>query len=103
MILEQNIEQWNISNKIAIIVTDNGYNMLKAVRQLNYESFPCFLHSFHLVLTDSIFNNNDYKILIDKFREIAFSFRKSKNLKNMLFDITHLKLINDVITKPSLV
>ncbi|KAF9424301.1 hypothetical protein HW555_000440 [Spodoptera exigua] len=43
--LEEIAESWNISDKIHVIVTDNGRNIVKAVNDSPFEGKTCFIHT----------------------------------------------------------
>lgn len=46
-------EEWEISNKITLLVTDNTSNMLAAARLSAWRHISCFAHTLKLVVTKS--------------------------------------------------
>lgn len=48
------VEEWGIKDKIQAVVTDNGANMVAAVRKASWAPYPCFAHSLNLVVKDSL-------------------------------------------------
>lgn len=46
--------EWGITVKIQAVVTDNGANMVAAVRKAGWAHYPCFAHTINLVVKDSI-------------------------------------------------
>lgn len=46
--------EWGITDKIKAVVTDNGANMVAAVRKAGWTHYPCFAHTLNLVVKDSI-------------------------------------------------
>uniref|UniRef100_A0A3Q2CC25 HAT C-terminal dimerisation domain-containing protein n=1 Tax=Cyprinodon variegatus TaxID=28743 RepID=A0A3Q2CC25_CYPVA len=47
------VEEWGIKDKIVAVVTDNGANMVAAVRKAGWAHYPCFAHTLNLVVKDS--------------------------------------------------
>ena len=47
-------DEWGITNKIHAVVTDNGANMVSAVRKTCWKHIPCFSHTLNLIVKDSI-------------------------------------------------
>jgi hypothetical protein len=53
--LKKVADDWQISGKISCVVTDNGSNVVKAVKEkLNWPHLPCFAHTLNLAYKDSI-------------------------------------------------
>uniref|UniRef100_A0A3B1JDP8 BED-type domain-containing protein n=1 Tax=Astyanax mexicanus TaxID=7994 RepID=A0A3B1JDP8_ASTMX len=48
------VEEWGIKGKIVAVVTDNGANMVAAVRKAGWAHYPCFAHTLNLVVKDSL-------------------------------------------------
>ena len=70
---------WGIEQKKGVaVVTDNGANIMKAVRdQTPWRQVPCFVHTLNLVVTDALAVNDDLSCLLRKCRVIVSYFKKS--------------------------
>ncbi len=47
-------EEWGIAQKVLVVVTDNGANMVSAVHQAGWKHYPCFAHTLNLLVKDAI-------------------------------------------------
>ena len=56
MHLEQKLAFWRIpKEKIFAVVTDNGANIVKAVKDIaKLRHVPCFAHTLHLVVSQAV-------------------------------------------------
>ena len=71
-------EKWGILNKVAVIVSDNGANIKKAVRDcLLLEHHPCAAHTLNLSVNDGIKQNEELLEIINKCRKIVGFFKSS--------------------------
>lgn len=52
--LDTKFREWNISNKIGVIVSDNAANILSAVRVGGWRSIGCFAHTINLVVKSGL-------------------------------------------------
>ena len=53
--LQRILESWALpENKLICITTDNGSNVIAAVKILKCNSFTCFGHNLHLGITNSM-------------------------------------------------
>lgn len=53
-IVTEVLEEWNITEKVQCIVTDNAPNMIKAADLLKIRHLPCLAHTLNLVIKHSI-------------------------------------------------
>ena len=78
--LSEVFNDWNIEKtNIMAILTDNGANMVAAVRNLFESSgkhLPCFAHTINLIV-DKMLSEGDTRNFVDKVREIVKYFKKS--------------------------
>jgi hypothetical protein len=49
--LYERMVSWNINEKVKIVTTDNGSNMINAVSLLGWTHLPCFGHTLNLMKT----------------------------------------------------
>lgn len=70
--------EWNISNKIVTIVSDNGANIKHAINDhlLKYHH-PCVAHTLNLSLNESINQNTEFLRVLKIFRAIVGHFKHS--------------------------
>lgn len=61
--LKEAIDQWQVTNKIAAVISDNAANMKAAVRIGGWPFWGCFAHSINLVAQSGI---NEIKEVVDK-------------------------------------
>lgn len=52
--LKRITDEWNITEKVVGVVTDNGENMVSAVHNVGWRHYPCFAHTLNLVVKDSL-------------------------------------------------
>lgn len=106
------LQKWEITDKIESIVTDNASNISKAVQNLDQlisnskiEHIPCTIHTVHLMLKNSLFENEIIKNIIEKSRKIVGHFRHSTKAMKLLrasqeeHNVPKHVLIQDVTTR----
>lgn len=96
-----NLKNWHIDDeKIVIVVTDNGSNIKKAVKDAfgSTRHIGCFAHSINLVAQDTM-NFDDATSLCAKVKKIVTYFKQSTIAANALRKATHFKLIQSVDTR----
>lgn len=100
--LRQKFREWNIENKIGVIVTDNAANILTAVRLGGWRSISCFAHTINLVVQDSIIQISEtvtkVKLVVEYFRRSQPGAKKLKEIQEQM-NISQLKLKQDISTR----
>lgn len=99
--LKKILQDWHIEDKkIVVIVTDNGANIKKAVRDTfgSARHIACFAHSINLVAEDTM-NFQDAISLCAKIKRIVTYFKQSTIAVDALRRLTHLKLIQSIDTR----
>ena len=51
---QKTAEEWGISRKVVVMVTDNAANVVAAVRHTAWANVPCFAHTLNLVIYEAI-------------------------------------------------
>ena len=69
--------QWNIVNKVFAMVSDNAANMKKAVDMLNLKHVPCFAHTLHLLVNESLDSVKGFSDIRTKIKKIVSYFHHS--------------------------
>lgn len=78
---------WDIpKHKIMAVVSDNGANIIKAVKDSfgTYKHVPCFAHTINLVVEHSIAKTVILNDLLSNVREIVKYFKRSTSLSDEL-------------------
>jgi hypothetical protein len=79
------ISKWKLANKVNTIITDNGANMIAAIKRGMWTSLPCFAHTLNLVVTDAL-KNVHLSDSVDKFRKIVHIFKSSPSRNSVLLN-----------------
>ena len=73
---KQFANDWDITKKIQVIVTDNARNMVSAVNQTGFSHIPCLAHSLQLSVLHG-FKAADTEVLFVKCRKVIGHFKHS--------------------------
>ncbi|EFN65135.1 Zinc finger BED domain-containing protein 1, partial [Camponotus floridanus] len=95
------LQDWHADDeKIVVVVTDNGANIKKAVKDTFgfTKHIACFAHSINLVAEDTM-NFQDAKILCAKIKKIVTYFKHSTIAADALRKLTYLRLIQSIDTR----
>lgn len=97
--MTEELNKWNIFNKVVAVVTDGGANIKAAVRVMNLSHVPCTAHKLNLIVQHSLLlsgkeetrpdtntNESDLKNLLKKCRAIVGFFKRSEVANRMLTD-----------------
>ena len=77
-------DDWNISSKVHAVITDNGANMVSAVRKTLWKHIPCFSHTLKLVVKDSIKAETGLVSILEKCGAIVRFFHHSTKASHKL-------------------
>lgn len=103
--LEEIAESWNISDKIHVIVTDNGRNIVKAVNDSRFEGKTCFIHTLQRPIHGVLDAQESFNEAIAAGRLIVTTFNHSQPAQEKLqliqteLNVPKHKLIQDVSTR----
>lgn len=118
-IITEELNKWNIYEKVIAITTDGGANIKSAVRLMNLPHLPCIAHKLNLIVQQSlqlneIINENEatndeddnLKNILKKCRNIVGFFKRSEvgnrllaEKQKQLGNSTILKLKQDIHTR----
>ena len=73
---KQFANDWDITKKIQVLVTDNARNMVSAVNQTGFSHIPCLAHSLQLSILHG-FKAADTEVLFVKCRKLIGHFKHS--------------------------
>ena len=65
------------ASKVHLVARDDKVNMVVGIREAGYKSFPCFLHTFQLVLHDIVFVRIYVKNISMTYKNIVTYFNHS--------------------------
>lgn len=86
------LETWNLKEKIHLFVRDNGFNMVKGIKDAGFSAVSCFIHSLQLVVKDSIKSQRAVNDVIATARNIVTHFNHSSVACSNLRIIQNQKL-----------
>lgn len=80
--MQEIIKEWNLTNKVFVITTDNGANIIKAIRYMNrIKCLPCTSHTLQLVVGKGL---NFVKVLIARAKRLIYFFMSSKQSERLV-------------------
>lgn len=82
--LTSTMQEFNILNSTKTITTDNGANVVKAVRLLGKIYIPCFTHKLNLVVMGTIASTAGMKELRDRVTSIVEKTKRSTSVRDSL-------------------
>ena len=89
------LAKWSIkAEQVHLIIRDNASNMVKAMRDGNFEDLGCFDHTLQLVIRDGIFSQ---RAVIDS---LAICHNIVSHFKRSPLAYSHLKTIQDNLQLP---
>lgn len=106
--LSRVINEWELSNKVAMVTTDNANNISGAITLLKYKQFGCYAHKLNLIVQDSLKEciSKDVNGLIKKVKSIVTYFKRSNADCRRLVQFQEQsgckqpkKLLQDVVTR----
>ena len=105
--LKKIAREWEITEKICCIITDNAANIVAAINLLAWCHLPCFSHTLNLIVQDSLKTVNGLVSLQQKCKDIVSYFHRSSKATEKLLSIQSqantstkaLKLKQDVETR----
>ena len=79
------LDQWELRNKVNVIVTDNGANMKKAIKDMNQFASnikwqPCSAHTLQLVIGKGL---NSVKLLVLRAKKLIDFFLRPKQSQRL--------------------
>ncbi|KAL2079766.1 hypothetical protein ACEWY4_025510 [Coilia grayii] len=103
-LLSEALNEWNLTNKDPVIITDNAANMVRAIEILEVPHIGCFAHILNLA-SQSALKLPAISRLLGRVRRIVTFFHRSTKAshvlkeKQALLNLPRHKLKTDVITR----
>ncbi len=103
--LKRITDEWNITDKVVAVVTDNAANIVAAVRLNGWKHIPCFAHTLNLVVQDALTADPILSVIQKKCRDIVTYFHRSCKATERLtsiqvrLNLPDHKLVQDVSTR----
>lgn len=95
-------QEWKITEKITVVVSDNAANIVAAIRRTGWKHIPCFAHTINLVVQSSLATiqhiREKVKSIVDFFRRSPQATEKLKQMQKQL-GAPELKIKQDVVTR----
>lgn len=63
--------EWEITDKVQAITTDNARNIVNSVKELGFEHIPCMIHTVQLVLHDALLEQKKVKDMVKTARKLV--------------------------------
>lgn len=98
IIIQSIIDEWQLKDKIVLVVSDNAANIKGAISTLELTHFGCFAHSLNLIVQEALKTQSN---LINTVKTIVGHFKRSSNANHQLMlyqensGATPKKLLND--------
>jgi hypothetical protein len=98
--------EWEITDRVKVIVTDNARNIVNAVKDIHeVKHVPCMAHTLQLVLQDGLLEQTNIKDVVNTARKIVGHFSHSTTAMKLLqeaqetYNIPQHVLIQNVPTR----
>ena len=85
--LKKIAQEWEITENICYIITDNAANIVAAVNLLGWRHLPCFAHTLNLIVQDSLKAINGLPRLQQKCKDIVSYFHRSSKATEKLLSL----------------
>lgn len=85
--LTEIVNDWNISGKVRVVISDNAANISAAFKKLGWRHVPCTAHCLHLVVKHALDSDETVKCIVRKVKEIAGFFHKSVKATDRLVQL----------------
>ncbi|XP_036324938.1 zinc finger BED domain-containing protein 1-like [Rhagoletis pomonella] len=100
--LKEVMTEWQISHKIAAVVSDNAPNIINVVRLGEWKSIGCFAHLLNLIVQHGVAEISDVlhkvKAIVEFFNRSPRGLQKLMDVQRQL-NLSPLKLKQDVSTR----
>ncbi|CAB4036879.1 zinc finger BED domain-containing 1-like [Paramuricea clavata] len=80
-------KEWEITQEICCIITDNAANIVAAVNLLGWRHLPCFAHTLNLIVQDSLKAVSGLPRLQQKCKDIVTYFHRSTKATEKLLSM----------------
>lgn len=70
-------DEWKVSDKVILSVSDNGANIRKALMDLGWKHFGCYAHTLNLAVSSALGSSEELNGLLTKARNIVSYFKRS--------------------------
>lgn len=67
-------DEYNISDKIILVVSDNAANIVAAINKLKWKHFGCYAHTINLVVQNALLS---VRLIRDRAKNIVSFYRRS--------------------------
>lgn len=96
------MEEWEIVHKITAVASDNGANIVAAIRTGGWRHVACFAHTINLCVQSALVaiaeTTANVKRFVEYFKRSSHALVKLKEIQGQL-NVPQLKLKQDVVTR----
>ena len=96
------LQNWNVSERVHTVVTDNARNVTAAVKLTGWNHLPCLAHTLNLVVQDAMKVIEEFhkkvKHIVEYFHRSCTAAAKLRDMQNQMLGKS-LKLVMDVVTR----
>ena len=85
--ISQIISKFNLDGKLISVTTDNGFNVVKAVKDAGYQHIGCLAHRMNLVVTSTLEKMVELAPIRNKVSRIVALTKRSSNMKEAFMKI----------------
>jgi hypothetical protein len=104
-LLENEIRKWELDWKLSAITTDNGSNMVSALKllknSLEIDRIPCSAHTFQLCIKKALNYNDEIKALVLRAKRLINFFSSPKQLEALEKQQERMKEEYPKVLKPT--
>lgn len=104
--LKDTLDKWNLrEDQLSCLTTDNGTNIVKAAKDMNWPRLACFGHNLHLAVTNATKDDSRVLRALGLCRKLVGSFshswKKQRNLSKAQVELglPQHSLITDCVTR----
>ncbi|XP_021203082.2 zinc finger BED domain-containing protein 4 [Bombyx mori] len=78
------VKEWNLTNKINFVITDNAANIQRAISNIGWKHYGCYGHTLNLIVQNAISNDETLQNLLEKVKKIVRFFKSSSTALEQL-------------------
>ncbi|GFN75820.1 Zinc finger bed domain-containing protein 4 [Plakobranchus ocellatus] len=85
------LKDWNVSNKVQCIISDNTKHINEAIAHLNVPHFHCIAHTLNIIVQNSLKASDDIIYVAQRVRDVAGYFQNSTEATEKLNSLQNVE------------